>query len=112
MARNKSKIHSDQERLYQYHQSNQEIISKHSIKELKALDLEYRKQERSSKILSTGKKDEKLKNAKILYRMYQRNDIKIKQTMKYINISTSFDFSKQIEQKVTIDKVVRQEQKQ
>jgi len=61
MARNKRKVHSAQARLYQYHKCNQGIISKHSIKKLKAMALEYRKQERSSKILFTGKKHAKLK---------------------------------------------------
>ena len=78
MGRNKKKVHSAQARLYQYHKANQVIIGKHSIKELKALSLEYRKQESSSKILFTGNKHEHLKNARNLYQKYQRNDIKIK----------------------------------
>ena len=55
MGRNKKKVHSAQERLYQYHKANQKILSKHSIKELKVLALEYRKQEKTSKIIFTGK---------------------------------------------------------
>ena len=95
MARNKEKVHCGQAKLYQYHKCNQEIISKHSINELKDLSLEYRKQERSSKILFTGKKLEKLKNGYSMYRKYHRNDIKIKQMMKDINICNSVDISKE-----------------
>ena len=47
------KIHSSQARLYQYHKSNKDILSNHSINELKALSLEYRKQFKTSKNLFT-----------------------------------------------------------
>ena len=95
MARNKRKVHSAQAKLYQYHKCNQGIISKHSIKELKDFATQYRKQEKKSKILFTGKKHENLNSGYSMYRKYHRNDIKIKQMMKDINISTSFYFSKQ-----------------
>ena len=97
MARNKRNVHSAQAKLFRYHKANQVIIAKHSIKELKVLALEYRKQESSSKILFTGKQHEKLKSGYSMYRKYHRNDIKIKQMMKDINICNSVDFSKRKE---------------
>ena len=78
MTRYRKKVHRDQAMLYQYHKANKKIISKHSIKEMKALASEYRKQEKTFKVLFTGMNNEKLKNAKNLYQKYQRNDIKIK----------------------------------
>ena len=105
MTRYRKKVHSAQAKLYQYHKANQKIIGKHSIKELKDLALEYRKQESSSKILFTGKQHENLKSGYSMYRKYHRNDIKIKQMMKDIKICKSVDLLKENEKQiVSIDK--------
>ena len=75
--------------------------------ELKALALEYRKLERTSNILFTGKKHANIRNARNIYQKYQLNDIKIKHMMEDINICNSVDFSKEKEQQdVSIDKDV------
>ena len=78
MTRYRKKVHSAQAKLYQYHKANQVIIGKHSIKELKVLALEYMKQERSSKIIFTGKTHKNIKNARNLYQKYLNNKVKIK----------------------------------
>ena len=105
MARNKRKVHSAQAKLYQYHKANQKILGKHSIKELKDFATQYRKQEKTSKILFTGKQHEKLKDVYNMYQNYKKNNIKIKNLKKNIKISNSVDLSKEKEQQdVSIDK--------
>ena len=71
MGRNKKKVHSAQARRFQYHKSNQEILGKLSIKELKVLALQYRKQFQTSRIIFTEKQHENLNNARNLYQKYQ-----------------------------------------
>ena len=105
MTRYRKKVHSAQSKTYQYHKANQVIIGKHSIKELKVLALEYRKQVSSSKIIFTGKQHENLKEVYNLYQKYQYNEVKIKKLKKDIKICNSVDFSKEKEQQeVAIDK--------
>ena len=107
MTRYRKKVHSAQAKLYQYHKANQKIIGKHSIKELKDFATQYRKQEKTSKILFSGKQHKKLKDVYNMYQNYKKNDIKIKNLKKNIKISNSLDFSKEKDQQdVSIDKDV------
>ena len=94
MGRNKKKVHCAQSRLYHYHKSNQEILGKISIKELKVLDLEYMKHFQTYRILFAGKQHENIKNDRNMYQKYQYNVVKIKQVMNDVKMSNFVDFSK------------------